>query len=90
MADDTGSLVRALDHLRSGDFAVGPDWEKAHEICQEHEGEPAFDWVHALCHRIEGDDWNAGYWYRRAGRDRRPGSVEEEWRAIRREIAPAA
>jgi hypothetical protein len=57
--------------------------EKAHEICQEHEGAPLYDWVHALVHRIEGDDANAGYWYRRAGRARHEGSIEEERQIIR-------
>jgi hypothetical protein len=56
--------------------------EKAHQICQEHEGSPLYDWVHALIHRIEGDDANAAYWYRRAGRTRHSGSVEEELRNI--------
>lgn len=82
-------LNEALDHLRSGDFRMGDEAEKAHEICQSHEGDPMFDWIHALVHRIEGDDWNAGYWYRRAGKDRNPGSVEEEWLAIRRDVETA-
>ena len=69
----------ALDLLKTGNLRTGKDWEKAHQICQEREGDPLFDWVHALIHRIEGDDANAGYWYRRAGRTRHPGSVEEEW-----------
>lgn len=83
MEQDRKDLERALDLLRDGGFAVGPGWRAAHEIAQAREGTAAFDWLHALCHRIEGDDWNAGYWYRRAGRERHDGSVEEEWRAIR-------
>jgi len=57
--------------------------EKAHQICQEHEGSPLHDWVHAFVHRIEGDDANAAYWYRCAGRTRHSGSIEEEWQIIR-------
>ena len=72
----------ALDHLKAGRFRVGPEWEEAHELCQAHEGQPMFDWVHALAHRIEGDDGKAAYWYRRAGRERHKGSVEEEWEAL--------
>ncbi len=60
--------------------------EKAHQICQDREGVPEFDWVHALVHRIEGDDANAGYWYRRAGRTRHPGSLEDEWHVIRNSL----
>lgn len=78
-------LLKSLDLLKSGNLQAGSEMEKAHEICQEHEGSPLFDWVHALVHRIEGDETNATYWYRRAGQSRHPGSVEEEWDLIRTE-----
>jgi hypothetical protein len=76
-------LRTALDFLKTGNFRPGEDWEKAHQICQMHEGAPLFDWIHALVHRIEGDYANAGYWYQRAGKTRHLGSVEEEWQIIR-------
>ena len=82
-------VLKSLDLLKSGNLQVGPDMDAAHEICQEHEGSPLFDWVHALIHRIEGDDGNAAYWYRRAGRTRHAGSVEEEWRTIRSAVDSA-
>jgi len=63
--------------------------ETAHHICQTHEGEPHFDWLHALIHQIEGDDANAGYWYRRAGKTRHSGPIEEEWQIIRAAIEKA-
>lgn len=88
MKPDRESLKEALDRLKAGGFAVGPDWHEAHEICQAREGEAAFDWLHALCHRIEGDDWNADYWYRRAGRTRGQDTIAEEWAAIRAELSP--
>ncbi len=78
-------IIEALDLLKRGNFRCGEDMDAAHEICQAQEGSPLFDWVHALVHRIEGDDWNADYWYRRAGRDRHPGPVDEEWQIIRQE-----
>ncbi|SNS40521.1 hypothetical protein [Tropicimonas sediminicola] len=81
MSDD--QIRAALDHLKAGDLRTGPQMEAAHEICQQHEGAPAFDWIHALVHRIEGDYSNADYWYRRAGKTRHPGTVEEEWDVIR-------
>ena len=80
---DEADAMHALDLVRDGGFSIGPQWAKAHEIAQAHEGVPAFDWIHALCHRIEGDDWNADYWYRRAGRERSSGKVEDEWRHMR-------
>ncbi len=78
--------VSALDLLRNGNLALGPELERAHEIVQSHEGTPAFDWIHALIHRIEGDDGNAAYWYRRAGKARYPGAVLDEWQLIRQTL----
>lgn len=79
-------LESALVALKTGDFEVGPDMERAHAICQDHEGEWAFDWIHALVHRIEGDDGNAAYWYRRAGKSRHAGPKQEEWQIIWDEV----
>lgn len=80
-------LQTTIDYLKTGNFRIGEDWENAHQICQAHEGSPLFDWVHALIHRIEGDDANAGYWYKNAGKSRHAGSTEEEWQIIRAAIA---
>ncbi len=60
---------RAFELIEADDFKMGPGWTNAHEIAQDHEGEPLFDAIHALLHRIEGDTMNAGYWDRRAGTD---------------------
>ena len=58
--------LTALWHAARG------EWDTAHDIAQQREGEPAHDWVHAHLHRVEGDLGNADYWYRRpAGRCRR-------------------
>ena len=77
--DNAGAALAAL---KAGGYAMGPDWETAHNICQGHEGEALFDHIHALCHRIEGDTWNAGYWYRRAGVAPFDGPFAEEAAAI--------
>ena len=62
-------------------YLARDDWERAHRLVQDDAGRDAA-WVHALVHRIEGDDANAGYWYRRAGRPRATSSTREEWRRI--------
>lgn len=80
---EIASLIAALERLAADDFAIGPDWQAVHDLCQQHEGEQAFDWGHALCHRIEGDDWNAGHWYRRAGQSVATGSFADEWAAMK-------
>ena len=79
----TADLITSLDLLKNGNLRPGAQMDKAHQICQDHEGSPLYDWIHALVHRIEGDDANAAYWYRRAGKTRHDGPVEEEWRIIR-------
>lgn len=57
------------------------DWDGAHRAIQAETGEdPA--WVHAYLHRKEGDLSNAGYWYRRAGRDMPATSLEDEWTSL--------
>jgi hypothetical protein len=57
------------------------DWNKAHERAQADEGGVG-DWVHAYLHRKEGDAFNAGYWYRRAGKPAAKGGLAEEWTEI--------
>lgn len=54
------------------------NWTKAHELIQD-EQTPEAAWIHAYLHRKEGDEFNAGYWYRRAGKSFFSGTPEEEW-----------
>ena len=74
-ADLAPPLV-ALWHAARG------DWDAAHRIAQEQEGDFAHDWVHAHLHRVEGDLGNAGYWYRRAGKPVPQGDLDAERDAI--------
>jgi len=90
MKDELAALVDRLGDLAAAGFTVGPEWEAVHTICQAYEGEPVFDWGHALCHRVEGDDANAGYWYRRAGKPVARGPLEDEWQAMKAQISPQA
>ena len=46
----------------------------------EHSREAA--WVHGYLHRLEGDEGNAGYWYRQAQRRPAAGALDAEWEAI--------
>jgi hypothetical protein len=39
-------------------------WTEAHEIAQEIPSDEGSYW-HAIIHRQEPDEWNAGYWFRR-------------------------
>ena len=61
----TAKLLDAVERARRG------DWQSAHLIVQEHEEDATANWIHAVCHRMEGDVANARYWYRRIGREYR-------------------
>jgi hypothetical protein len=57
------------------------NWDRAHEVAQDIEDETGA-WVHAYLHRKEGDQSNAAYWYRRAGKPVERGALSSEWDAI--------
>ena len=57
------------------------DWDRAHEVAQDVP-DPDGAWVHAYLHRKEGDDSNAAYWYRRAGKPVARTSLADEWETI--------
>jgi hypothetical protein len=38
--------------------------------------------VHAYLHRKEEEQWNADYWYRRAGRTYHRAELSDEWTAL--------
>ena len=61
------------------------DWDRAHAIAQESPTVQGSA-VHAYLHREEGVQWNADYWYRRAGRKPPTVPLAEEWEALVREM----
>lgn len=66
----SASLRKTL--LGAVEKALAGDWQAAHVIVQDHEEDATANWIHAVCHRMEGDASNARYWYRRIGREYRP------------------
>jgi hypothetical protein len=51
--------IRSLLLLQAGDF------ERSHSIVQAMSGsDPAY--IHGMVHRVQGDFWNAKYWFRRS------------------------
>ncbi|HET7220117.1 MAG TPA: hypothetical protein VFJ02_18805 [Vicinamibacterales bacterium] len=56
-------------------------WDAAHTIAQDVP-DPVGAWVHAYLHRKEGDQSNAAYWYRRAGKPVAKDALDEEWDRI--------
>jgi hypothetical protein len=57
------------------------DWARAHGMVDELGSREAMA-VHAYLHRKEGVEWNADYWYGRAGRAYRRPTLEAEWEAL--------
>ena len=70
-----GPALQALWFDRKG------DWHRAHALAQADESATG-SWVHAYLHRKEGEEGNAGYWYRRAGKPHADGPLESEWDSI--------
>jgi len=56
-------------------------WARAHGLVDDLSTPDAMA-VHAYLHRKEGVEWNADYWYSRAGRKFHRPTLEEEWQAL--------
>jgi hypothetical protein len=81
MASDAGLREQLIEAI---DLALAGQWDAAHAIVQRHDHDPTACWIHAVLHRIEGDEANARYWYRRAATPLDPArDAEDELAAIR-------
>lgn len=80
--DMAKSLIEGVKALRAG------DWDRAHQIAQDDASRRG-SWLHGVVHIVEGDESNARYWYRQAGREF-PGrdAVESELDALLEELQP--
>lgn len=67
--------------LRAMWYDAKGDWHSGHELVDGKNNELA-KWVHAFLHRKEGDEWNAGYWYRQAAKPFPKVTLEEEHQEI--------
>ena len=49
--------------------ALDGDWHASHNIAQDYSDDVnnanMANWIHAVLHKIEGDEWNSKYWYAR-------------------------
>ncbi len=66
LSEDT-PIVDWPEALNSLWYDAKGNWEASHDIAQEMHNTMG-SWIHAYLHRREGDEFNAGYWYRQAGR----------------------
>lgn len=82
----TSEDIRA-ELLKAVDAALTGDWDAAHGIVQRYETSAVANWLHAVLHKIEGDEGNARYWYARTHMDyERFPDVKVELRAILHEL----
>lgn len=58
-------------------FDAKGQWKKAHDLI-DHLNDPISAHVHAYLHRVEGDLWNARYWYNRAKQPEFLGTLDDE------------
>jgi hypothetical protein len=54
--------------LKAVKLALAGDWDAAHNLVQQYESDATASWIHAVLHKIEGDQTNSRYWYRHANR----------------------
>ena len=73
--------------LQAIELALADKWDAAHEMVQKYETNTTAAWIHAVLHKIEGDDSNSRYWYRRAGKlEHLSDEPKEELEGIRKEV----
>ena len=78
-------MEEANVYIQSLEAEQRGDWDKAHELIQSMVTAEAA-WVHAYLHRVEGDEFNAAYWYNRAARPVCTTSLATEWDALYNEL----
>ena len=52
--------IQALN--KAVEAALAGNWQTAHAIAQDYSDNTA-NWLHAVLHKIEGDQFNSHYWY---------------------------
>lgn len=66
----------ALWHAKQG------NWDASHNIAQDIHTQMG-SWIHALLHVMEGDQWNADYWFAKAGKPScGPTEIDKLWDEI--------
>ncbi|HRI20301.1 MAG TPA: hypothetical protein PLA68_05085 [Panacibacter sp.] len=83
---ESGSMAESLSvYLKALWLDANGNWEAAHNLIDDMEDAKACR-VHAYLHRKEGDNGNANYWYRKAGRTMPSLSLKQEWESIVRSL----
>ncbi|MDC8831963.1 hypothetical protein [Alteromonas gilva] len=67
----TALHIEALKHAEQG------NWDAAHDLVQDR-NDTLSCLIHGYLHREEGDEFNARYWYQRAGQSMPATSLNDE------------
>lgn len=59
-------MTNKAELINAVQVALNGDLDSAHQIVQKYTDTKA-NWLHALLHKLEGDEWNSKYWYARTG-----------------------
>jgi hypothetical protein len=73
--------MMATEHLQSLEMAAQGNWNGAHQLIQQYEDKLACR-IHGYLHRVEGDNGNAAYWYRRSGSSLPANSLHAEFEKL--------
>ena len=73
--------VEWQDGLKALWYDAKGDWEASHNIAQDLPTQLG-SLIHAYLHRKEGDEFNAGYWYRQSNSSFPKISLEDELQKI--------
>lgn len=77
--------------LAAVELAQAGKWDAAHAIVQQFESDAPAAWIHAVLHKIEGDNSNSRYWYLRAGKlDHQADPPAAELKLIRSQLVMAS
>ena len=79
----------ATVYLQSLWYDAKGDWNKAHSLV-DHLSDKTACRIHAYLHRVEGDKWNASYWYTKAGERMPDISLKEEWQLLVQRLMESA
>lgn len=74
----TGKTLVTNLHQQALDKASQGNWDGAHTIV-ENENDALSCLIHGYLHRVEGDKFNARYWYTRAGETMPSNSLDDEF-----------
>lgn len=60
-------MAERSDLIAAVDAALADRWDEAHASVQNHADDAMACWIHACLHKLERDEANSRYWYRRSG-----------------------